>query len=237
MFHQEGSFIICVKCFKNGNYGENKSAGDFKFIDCIQNSGNHEAAWTEAETLILLESVLKHGDDWDLIAENVKTKTKADCISKLIQLPFGDLMLGSAHRNGRLWENDGNLSVVKQGQVASSESHSEENVKGEDQCEDVKNESNQNGDAENQVPPLKRKRTTSPSDTGNSLMQQVKSFSILFVLQNLGGCSMRLSSLFFFKLVFSLDVQRMLKNSNQNFVVKNFTDLNIKHVNVKSSCS
>ncbi|XP_058226441.1 SWI/SNF complex subunit SWI3A isoform X1 [Rhododendron vialii] len=170
---KEGSFIICVKCFKNGNYGENKSAGDFKFIDCIQNSGNHEAAWTEAETLLLLESVLKHGDDWDLVAENVKTKTKADCISKLIQLPFGDLMLGSAHRNGRLWENDGNLSVVKQGQVASSESHSEENVKREDQCEDVKNESNQNGDAENQVPPLKRKRTTPPSDTGNSLIQQV----------------------------------------------------------------
>lgn len=145
-------------------------------MDCIQNSGNHEAVWTEAETLLLLESVLKHGDDWDLVAENVKTKTKADCISKLIQLPFGDLMLGSSHRSGGLVENDGNLSIVKQGQVASSESNSEENVKREDQCEDVKNESNQNGDAENQVPPLKRKRTTPPSDTGNSLMQQVKEF-------------------------------------------------------------
>lgn len=183
-------------------------------MDCIQNSGNHEAVWTEAETLLLLESVLKHGDDWDLVAENVKTKTKADCISKLIQLPFGDLMLGSSHRSGGLVENDGNLSIVKQGQVASSESNSEENVKREDQCEDVENESNQNGDAENQVPPLKRKRTTPPSDTGNSLMQQVKSFSILFVLQKFAGWSMRLSSLFFFKLVFYLGLQTMLKNPN-----------------------
>ncbi|XP_057479853.1 SWI/SNF complex subunit SWI3A-like [Actinidia eriantha] len=170
---KEGSFIICVKCFKNGNYGENKSVDDFKFIDCIPNSGNHEAVWTEAETLLLLESVLKHGDNWDLVTENVKTKTKADCISKLIQLPFGDLMLGSTHRRGKLWDNDGNTSIVQQGQLPSSEAHPQENIKTEDQCHDVENERNQNGDAETQVPPLKRKRTISPSDTGNALMKQV----------------------------------------------------------------
>lgn len=78
------------------------------------------------ETLLLLESVLKQGDDWDLDAENVKTQIEADCISKLIQLPFGYLMQGLAHRGGSLWENDGNLSIVKQGQVASYRSHSEE---------------------------------------------------------------------------------------------------------------
>ncbi|KAF5932905.1 hypothetical protein HYC85_029076 [Camellia sinensis] len=170
---KEGSFIICVKCFKNGNYGENRSVDDFKFIDCTPDSGNHAAVWTEAETLLLLESVLKHGDDWDLVAKNVKTKSKVDCISKLIQLPFGDLMLGSTHRSGRLWDNDGNLSSVKQGQIASSESHSQENIRTEDQFHGVKNESKQNGDTENQVPPLKRACTTSPSDTGSSLMKQV----------------------------------------------------------------
>ncbi|CAL5440674.1 unnamed protein product [Camellia sinensis] len=173
MYLQEGSFIICVKCFKNGNYGENRSVDDFKFIDCTPDSGNHAAVWTEAETLLLLESVLKHGDDWDLVAKNVKTKSKVDCISKLIQLPFGDLMLGSTHRSGRLWDNDGNLSSVKQGQIASPESHSQENIRTEDQFHGVKNESKQNGDTENQVPPLKRACTTSPSDTGSSLMKQV----------------------------------------------------------------
>ncbi|KAL6996916.1 hypothetical protein U1Q18_007041 [Sarracenia purpurea var. burkii] len=168
-----GGFIICMKCFKNGNCGENKSVDDFKFVDCIPNSGNHEAVWTEAETLLLLESVLKHGDDWDLVAENVKTKTKADCIAKLIQMPFGDLMLGSTHKRGRLWDNDGYVSVVKQGQLASSDSHSQESIKPEDQCHDAKNDIKQNGYAENQVSSLKRKRTTSPSDTSNSVMKQV----------------------------------------------------------------
>ena len=169
---------------------------DFKFIDCILNSGNHEAVWTEAETLLLLESVLKHGDNWDLVAENVKTKTKADCISKLIELPFGDLMLGSTHRRGRLWDNDGNMSIVQQVQLPSSETHSQENIKTEDQCHDVEKESNQNGDAETQVLPLKRKRTISPSNTGNALMKQVRIFMILFVLLNLAGCSVRLSIFF-----------------------------------------
>ncbi|GFZ03915.1 SWITCH/sucrose nonfermenting 3A [Actinidia rufa] len=168
----ESGHYECTKCFKNGHYGENKSVDDFKFIDCIPNSGNHEAVWTEAETLLLLESVLKHGDNWDLVAENVKTKTKADCISKLIELPFGDLMLGSTHRRGRLWDNDGNMSIVQQVQLPSSETHSQENIKTDDQCHDVEKESNQNGDAETQVPPLKRKRTISPSDTGNALMKQ-----------------------------------------------------------------
>ncbi|RWW36730.1 hypothetical protein BHE74_00058225 [Ensete ventricosum] len=31
----------------------------------------------------------QHGDDWDLIAQHVRTKSKLDCIARLIQLPFG----------------------------------------------------------------------------------------------------------------------------------------------------
>ncbi|CAH2056771.1 unnamed protein product, partial [Thlaspi arvense] len=147
---KEGSFNICAKCFKNAKYGENKSADDFKFIDCVPETGSSGVIWTEAETLLLLESVLKHGDDWGLVAENVKTKSKADCISKLIQLPFGDLMLGAAQRKVRLWENDGNMSSIKHGQVASSECHLPENIKSEDESNDAKIERQQNGNAENE---------------------------------------------------------------------------------------
>lgn len=84
-----------MKCFEKGAYGENRSLDDFKLIDRIESNVNQGGVWTETETLLLLESVLKHGDDWELVAQNVQTKTKLDCISRLIELPFGELMLGS----------------------------------------------------------------------------------------------------------------------------------------------
>ncbi|XP_052183853.1 SWI/SNF complex subunit SWI3A isoform X2 [Diospyros lotus] len=174
-YTKDRSFIICLKCYKDGNYGENKSTDDFKFLERIPDGENHESSWTEAETLLLLESVLRHGDNWDLVAEIVKTKSKADCISKLIQLPFGELMFGSTHRRGRLNENDGNMSSAEQGQLASV-SQSQENIKMQDQGDGDKNENKENGDSENQsqeVPPLKRKHSTSPPDMGNSLMKKV----------------------------------------------------------------
>ncbi|KAM0004557.1 putative transcription factor MYB/SANT family [Helianthus debilis subsp. tardiflorus] len=92
---KDGCYIICTKCFKNESYGDNKSADDYKFIDHASDNRAPVASWTESETLLLLESVLKHGDDWELVAQNVQTKSKQDCISKLLQLPFGHLMLRS----------------------------------------------------------------------------------------------------------------------------------------------
>lgn len=142
---KEGGFKICIKCFKNGNYSKNYSVDDFKHIGGSSNSENSSSVWTEAETLLLLESVLKHGDDWDLVAENVKTKSKADCISKLILLPFGDLMLGSAYGRSRLWDKDSSMSSE---QLASSEPHIPESMKMEGQCPNVENESKHNGKAE-----------------------------------------------------------------------------------------
>ncbi|KMS97685.1 hypothetical protein BVRB_5g124700 isoform A [Beta vulgaris subsp. vulgaris] len=92
---KEEEYVICLKCFEKGAYGENRSLDDFKLIDRIESNVNQGGVWTETETLLLLESVLKHGDDWELVAQNVQTKTKLDCISRLIELPFGELMLGS----------------------------------------------------------------------------------------------------------------------------------------------
>ncbi|XP_021984184.1 SWI/SNF complex subunit SWI3A [Helianthus annuus] len=92
---KDGCYIICTKCFKNESYGNNKSADDYKFIDHTSDNRAPVASWTESETLLLLESVLKHGDDWELVAQSVQTKSKQDCISKLLQLPFGHLMLRS----------------------------------------------------------------------------------------------------------------------------------------------
>ncbi|PIN23586.1 Chromatin remodeling factor subunit [Handroanthus impetiginosus] len=170
-----GGFVLCEKCFKSGNYEEDKSADDFRLKDSVDQ--DQAAVWTEAETLLLLESVLKHGDNWDLVASNVQTKSKLECISKLIQLPFGDLMLGLGPRKSRYLDIIGDIANSKQAGLVSSES--QESVKAEEPSPELKDKDQQNGDAENEGPPLKRMRTGPTSDVGVSLMKQVARISTM----------------------------------------------------------
>ncbi|OAY47988.1 SWI/SNF complex subunit SWI3A isoform X2 [Manihot esculenta] len=173
----KGHYVLCGKCFKDGRYRENKSKDDFKLNDNVDSSSTNEAVWTEAETLLLLESVLKHGDDWDLVAQDVQTKTKLDCITKLIELPFGDLMLSSAHRNGNVNGLFGSVNNSKQVPLSSSEN--QDAIKNEDLVHEQTNMNEQNGDAVDEGPPMKRKRTTLLSDAGSSLMKQVALISTI----------------------------------------------------------
>ncbi|XP_022736549.1 SWI/SNF complex subunit SWI3A-like isoform X2 [Durio zibethinus] len=175
--HSKDNFIVCVKCFKSRNFGENKSVDDFKLKDCGGNSAIYGAVWTEEETLLLLDSVLKHGDDWDLVAQNVKTKSKLDCITKLIELPFGESLIDSAKGRGNSSGPSMNINSAKPVLVPSSEHR--ENIINEDQGYDGTNENEQNGDSENQEPPLKKKCTTSTSDADSSLMKQVALISTM----------------------------------------------------------
>ncbi|TKY73677.1 SWI/SNF complex subunit SWI3A [Spatholobus suberectus] len=166
----QDNFIICTNCFKSGNYGEKRSAEDFVLSESSENSGKHDTVWTEGETLLLLESVLKHGDDWELVAQSVQTKTKRDCISKLIELPFGELMLGPAHRNVNSNSANGIMNTAKQ--VQSSSSDNQETSKTKDHSPELTNENEQNGDAVKESP-SKRQCVAALSDSSSSLMNQV----------------------------------------------------------------
>ncbi|KAL3528200.1 hypothetical protein ACH5RR_012856 [Cinchona calisaya] len=165
---KEERFILCKKCFGNGDYGC-KSVHDFKFIDGM----NHIVVWTEAETLLLLESVLKHGDDWELVAQNVKTKSKLDCISKLLQLPFGDLMLGSALGKSKFWDTRADIS--SDGQAVPAAREFRDAVARDSQQHEHKHEDQQN--AEDRGPPQKRLCTVPILDASSSLMKQVARLS------------------------------------------------------------
>lgn len=177
---QQGDFKICVNCYNNGSCGENKSLDDFAFREGKGNSASHAAIWTEAETQLLLESMSKHGDDWDLVAQNVKTKTKLDCILKLIELPFGEFLLGYTNKNGRDQNVDGNANNPSQAQSATSElpGQTKPEERSNDQIEEIVQ--NQINDVLNEGPPLKKKRVASLSDGGSSLMKQV--FFLLYVV-------------------------------------------------------
>lgn len=159
---EDGSSIICNKCFKDGSYGKNSSADDYKFIDHTLNNKNSVAAWTEAETLLLLESVLKHGDDWDLVAQHVQTKSKLDCISKLIQLPFGQLMLGPTFDRSRYRDSNGSTNNQKQ-EPPTPQVTKDTAV----QHPEIENNSQQNGDADIEGPLPKRICIEPSSDSSN----------------------------------------------------------------------
>lgn len=185
-------YVVCLKCFEKGIYGENKSKDDFKPNESLKSCAAQGSVWTEAETLLLLESVLKHGDDWELVAQNVQTKTKLDCISRLIELPFGELMLGSHGKvsaRGLIDEVD-----TSQEQKASSEPKETKKMEGDQQKEnnlqqegDLMQENHQQQEIvereksmeiESLEPPTKKKRVDS-SDPSRSLIEQVALISTM----------------------------------------------------------
>ncbi|WZY82486.1 hypothetical protein YC2023_028870 [Brassica napus] len=151
--HTKSIVSLCDKCFKNGDYGENNSPDDFKLIAA--------ASWTEEETLLLLESVLKHGDDWDLIAQSVSTKSRLDCISKLIELPFGEFLMGSS--SGRLRSS----IPTSEDENLSSPSNLVDQMKadGQEQKEtETREEKEEDHVVDEDEPPAKRKRVAMLSD-------------------------------------------------------------------------
>ncbi|CAH9112853.1 unnamed protein product [Cuscuta epithymum] len=175
---EEGSFMLCENCFNDGKFDKDKSGDDFKFVE----SGNHQVVWTEEETLLLFESILKHGDDWDLVAENVKTKTKLECISKLIELPLGDLMLGSDNKKNKLMDSNANVNGFELVHPASSEPQVTMGTGLQPNDSKAKRTEPQNephsGDYENQGQPMK-KRCSLPTISGPrcSLIEQVAHIS------------------------------------------------------------
>ncbi|RWR93433.1 SWI/SNF complex subunit SWI3A isoform X2 [Cinnamomum micranthum f. kanehirae] len=176
----KGGSVICAKCFKNENYEESKLADDFKLID-VDGTGNFGTdVWTDSETMLLLEAVTKYGADWNLAERHVRTKTRLDCISRLIQLPFGEHLLNTSLIKGVDRSSSYHASDVKQMGTTSSTEPEEEPSRTEDQhhecmmSADVAAGQIEDGDGSGR--PLKRRCiSTSSGDAGSSLMKLVRS--------------------------------------------------------------
>lgn len=46
--------------------------------------------WTDEETLLLLEGLEMHKDDWNRVAEHVASRTQDECILHFLRLPIED---------------------------------------------------------------------------------------------------------------------------------------------------
>lgn len=168
-FSFQDGFKVCSTCCKTNSAKEEANKCS---IVKKESSDNHaSSAWTDAETLLLLEGVLKHGDDWDLITQHVRTKNKTECIARLIQLPFGEHMLGNINNgksDSRFHTNqttDGktNHFIVKEASSQSADMVDGMQIDGEEDGADKLVEDH----------PSKRRRLCSSIDVTSSLMEQV----------------------------------------------------------------
>uniref|UniRef100_A0A0A9DJE2 SWI/SNF complex subunit SWI3C n=1 Tax=Arundo donax TaxID=35708 RepID=A0A0A9DJE2_ARUDO len=88
---KEADIALCSDCFHDARFVTGHSSLDFQRVDRTKDrSDTDDDRWTDQETLLLLEGIEKFNDNWNLITEHVRTKSKAQCIHHFIRLPVED---------------------------------------------------------------------------------------------------------------------------------------------------
>ncbi|XP_057862663.1 SWI/SNF complex subunit SWI3A isoform X2 [Cryptomeria japonica] len=172
----QADFVLCPKCYANGNYGPGLSAGDFKRVEIKEEANQYKSVqWTDQETLLLLEGIMHYNDDWKHVAQHVGTKSEADCVTRFIQLPFGEEYMG----------NYGKESSDRRSSNASGESitikhfSSPKDSSMQEHKDDTIYDDMQSTDDDVSCPPLKRRHLTPFADASNPIMAQVAFLSTM----------------------------------------------------------
>ncbi|CAN6679332.1 unnamed protein product [Malus baccata var. baccata] len=91
---KEVDVLLCSNCFHEGRYVVGHSSIDFIRMDSTKDYGDLDGeSWTDQETLLLLEAMEIHNENWNEIAEYVGSKSKAQCILHFLRLPVEDGLL------------------------------------------------------------------------------------------------------------------------------------------------
>jgi SWI/SNF related-matrix-associated actin-dependent regulator of chromatin subfamily C len=90
---------VCAPCFGDGRFPETLSSSDFVRLEVGSGAGarhDRDDGWTEQETLLLLEGLEMHSDDWAKVAAHVRTRTAEQCVLHFLRLPIEDPFLDTA---------------------------------------------------------------------------------------------------------------------------------------------
>ena len=87
---------LCARCYVRGNYRVGVSSSDFRRVEINEEI---KTDWTEKETLHLLEATMHFGDDWKKVAEYVGGRSERECVTRFINLPFGEQFVGPPDSN------------------------------------------------------------------------------------------------------------------------------------------
>ncbi|CAM6058725.1 unnamed protein product [Sphagnum tenellum] len=119
-YHRRVGISLCVGCFKNGKLPVGTTVGEFIRIEAGVRAPTKE--WSSKENLLLLEALLSYGDNWNQVAQHVRSRTGIECVKQFIQLPFGDQFISESHdTNGVVTNHAVVLEEAKAVSAASSD--------------------------------------------------------------------------------------------------------------------
>ncbi|KAI8464815.1 MAG: hypothetical protein J3K34DRAFT_102566 [Monoraphidium minutum] len=94
---------LCPQAYAEGRFPPGCASADFARLEGGADYNAPDAAgaagkWTPQETLLLLEGLDMHGDQWPAVAEHVGTHSVLECITHFLQLPIEDDVLDELER-------------------------------------------------------------------------------------------------------------------------------------------
>lgn len=93
---KDSNYSVCPACYLSGRFPSTMFSGDFVRMDDVAFKHASANNWTDQETLLLLEGIEMHDEDWTAISDHVQTRTRDQCILKFLQLPIEDPYLAAA---------------------------------------------------------------------------------------------------------------------------------------------
>jgi SWI/SNF related-matrix-associated actin-dependent regulator of chromatin subfamily C len=95
-------FYLCRDCYVQGKYPLELDSSRFIIQhletkekdksdqDDDDNDDHDDDEWTEEEDALLKEGLGMYDDDWEKVADHIKTRTHEECVLRYLQLPMGD---------------------------------------------------------------------------------------------------------------------------------------------------
>ncbi|KIW25953.1 uncharacterized protein PV07_09087 [Cladophialophora immunda] len=98
----ELKYDLCPNCYFQSRMPSNHRSSDFVKMEepAYSHIPDKSAAWTDSETLLLLEGLENFDNDWNEIAKHVGTRTREECVLKFLQLDIQDQYLEDGPLNG-----------------------------------------------------------------------------------------------------------------------------------------
>lgn len=91
-------YDLCPNCYYQSKMPNTHRASDFTRMEEPEYSNipDKDAAWTDTETLLLLEGLENFDTNWDEVANHVGTRTREECVMKFLQLDIQDQYMEDA---------------------------------------------------------------------------------------------------------------------------------------------
>lgn len=88
-------YDLCPSCFQCARFPEGHDNLEFVKLEDPDQTGipDRDAPWTDTELLLLLEGLELFDENWNMIADHVKTRTREECVVKFLQLEIEDQYL------------------------------------------------------------------------------------------------------------------------------------------------